>query len=208
MVFSLKWMVQVCHEFIKPMSLWNLQLTTNRVKCWSPLNGDEDLVLANLIICTFIQLQLSFALMLWRTGRGNVQLMENSVSSFVLRSTATTSILWIIWEAPPSFSPSPGVTVTSDSEAGIIRHKGTKKSQQAERKTAFQMMSYAPCSDLRCLNATWPHVWSTVVHYTEGAVRCLRVWIPSTAAEVWPRAGVRLSSHLMEDCWYMRGDYV
>lgn len=31
--------------------------------------------------------------------------------------------------------------------------------------------------------------------------------VPSTAAEVWPRAGVRLS-HLMEDCYDVRGDYV
>lgn len=126
-------LVQIRQEFIKPirsMSLWKLQLMWNQVKCWSALNNDEDIFLANLINCTFIQLRLS--LMLWSTGRGIVQLKQNSVSSLMpsLHSSDTDTVNDLRGSSL-SLSPSlvESVTVMSVSEAGISttqRDKGSR----------------------------------------------------------------------------------
>lgn len=58
--------------------MWKLQLMWD---FQSVLNSDEDLFLANLINCTFIQLRLSSALMLWSTERGIIQFKPLSIHS-------------------------------------------------------------------------------------------------------------------------------
>lgn len=150
-----------------------------------------NLVLANLTNCTFIQLWLCVALMLPSNRKGNCTALSRiQCRALSHRSAAVTSVLWMIWEAPPSLPPSlplsPPIPRVTGCLTGWHRHhtKEIKESADRERETASQMTSYAPCSELRRSTATSPPsplslppspLWSAVVHYMEGTVRCLEL---------------------------------